>query len=124
MASFSFVDITSPVTSYTEVWIEIYSESLDDVINEVSPPIRRCGLKSQPDECIAKINKSPPIRRCGLKLVISTTICIGLWSPPIRRCGLKYLYGLACLLRFLITSHTEVWIEIRPNCTFFHADKW
>ena len=35
------------VTSYTEVWIEIDCGVIKDDNCQMSPPIRRCGLKSE-----------------------------------------------------------------------------
>ena len=36
-------------------------------------------------------------------------------SPPIRRCGLKSWSIPLDILLTIVTSHTEVWIEINPD---------
>ena len=82
------------VTSYTEVWIEIKS-SIERLKHLVSPPIRRCGLKSLALSFFIALDPSPPIRRCGLKYISSLLKQIQFTSPPIRRCGLKFLHHLS-----------------------------
>ena len=78
----------------------------------VSPPTRRCGLKSALQRKQNKERWSPPTRRCGLKSVQMFVKKSPTWSPPTRRCGLKSPWGGKRERLVAVTSYAEVWIEI------------
>ena len=78
----------------------------------LSPPIRRCGLKFSILSLILTTGASPPIRRCGLKFHIDTSDTSHYHVTSQRRCGLKLLHHEIVALLNVVTSHTEVWIEI------------
>ena len=107
------------VTSHTEVWIEILRFWYKHIALFMSPPIRRCGLKLKKCCLVSKISASHlPYGGVDWNFTWFNTCCYSIRrSPPIRRCGLKLeLVDLQYLL-WLVTSHTEVWIEILSHVT-------
>ena len=56
---------------------------------------------------------SPPTRRCGLKSQNQIALEVAEMSPPTRRCGLKFPVCKAMLDLGPVTSYAEVWIEMK-----------
>ena len=79
------------VTSYTEVWIEILNQHLED--NRVYQSHLLYGGVDWNYSC-------------------KVVLILNIWSPPIRRCGLKFQIHLQKSQDHQVTSYTEVWIEI------------
>ena len=78
------------VTSLAEVWIET------------------CG-----SGYLVGKKESLPLRKCGLKLDKLQAGLISTESLPLRKCGLKLAMVQTLMLRPLVTSLAEVWIETR-----------
>ena len=100
----------SYVTSYAEVWIEI-GMLIAIARRKMSPPTRRCGLKFSCCQMLKDMEKSPPTRRCGLKLeeIESMEYPAG----HLLRGGVDW-NGISESSKAPIgvTSYAEVWIEI------------
>ena len=84
-----FYEQTGWVASLAEAWIEIPHE-VANLVEQVSPPSRRRGLKSINESLVKHPDKSPPSRRRGLKFFYSLSVI-----PPIN-----------------VASLAEAWIEI------------
>ena len=76
------------VASFSEAWIEIDMEEVQNNLRS-SPPSRRRGLKSVIYWCHCSTVPSPPSRRRGLKSNRILVCKNEIWSPPSRRRGLK-----------------------------------
>ena len=131
------------VTSYAEVWIEIFLLAVGKLKKDQSPPTRRCGLKF-PIPHLSKRRKRHLLRGgvdwnicfvwwCLCKLVTSyaevwieigmlALMQAGSGSPPTRRCGLKWPHPeVSCqecrhLLRGGVDWNANIWTGI---CGFF-----
>ena len=76
------------VTSLAEVWIETVLKQ--PVLQEdLSLPLRKCGLKHALAFQICACPSSLPLRKCGLKPGWNPTIAEKATSLPLRKCGLK-----------------------------------
>ena len=77
------------VTSLAEVWIEISLPFLSSV-SLSSLPLRKCGLKLNPQREHTYFLLSLPLRKCGLKSACKFLLNFFQWSLPLRKCGLKF----------------------------------
>ena len=78
------------VTSYAEVWIEIFA--------------RRIRMKRE--------ISSPPTRRCGLKFRLPSGILHFLRVTSYAEVWIEILSLSLCYIVLHVTSYAEVWIEI------------
>ena len=78
------------VTSLAEVWIEIRMEMASDIGRIPSLPLRKCGLKLNPQREHTYFLLSLPLRKCGLKSACKFLLNFFQWSLPLRKCGLKF----------------------------------
>ena len=56
----------------------------------LSLPLRKCGLKLNPQREHTYFLLSLPLRKCGLKSACKFLLNFFQWSLPLRKCGLKF----------------------------------
>ena len=81
--------VSSGVTPFAGVWIEIIKEILN-----------------------VKLGSSLPSRECGLKLCCTCATLLAIWSLPSRECGLKWNISSSRISFLSVTPFAGVWIEI------------
>ena len=103
----------SIVTSLAEVWIET-RETWKGVKHGLVTSLAEVWIETALPQPQKGQDVSLPLRKCGLKPGLGILSFCVVMSLPLRKCGLKHVCLVSPVLVKSVTSLAEVWIETVP----------